>query len=517
LEHSSADHFPESLTAVAAGASNSRGVVLLADDDAAARSLLKDLLSMSGFEVADAGDGVQAIDLFSQVKPDVVVTDIRMPGKDGLEVLAEVRQIDDTAPVVMVTGYGDLDSAVNALRRGAHDYLLKPINADLLIDAVTKGVELARLKRLERDYRRVLEQQVEERTKELAETNDFLSGILNSSRGVSIILTDLEGVIKFWNVGAENIYGYASEEMLGQHILQLFPERDYGVQTLADMNRLVQEQRKTIQEHVRRRAKDGRELTIFTTISPMLDQSGNIKGILSLGQDMTEQFRLHRDLRESYEKIRRIQGAFIFALAHLAESRDTETALHLKRIQAYCKVLCEQLSAVGVYQDILTANFVENLMYASILHDIGKVGLPDDILFNVDKFTEPQFEIMKQHTIIGGEALEQAVRESGEDSGYLTMGKEVAFYHHEHWDGKGYPFGLKDGEIPLSARIVAVADVYDALTTQRRYKNAFSHEEACDLIIQAKGKQFDPLLVEAFLRVEDQFQKIRDNFSRFVS
>ncbi|MGB9618161.1 MAG: response regulator, partial [Desulfomonilaceae bacterium] len=350
MKRSSPSSLPESHTAVNPEAPP-RGVILLADDEAVSRDLLKELLSMSGFEVAAAADGAEAIDLFLQLKPDVVVTDIRMPLKDGLQVLAEVRQIDDTTPVVMVTGYGDLDSAVNALRQGAHDYLLKPINADLLIDAVTKGVEVARLKRLERDYRRVLEEQVQERTKELAETNDFLSGILNSSRGVSIILTDLEGVIKFWNVGAENIYGYASEEMLGQHILQLFPERDYGLQTLAAMNRMIREEKKTIQQHVRRRAKDGRELTIFMTMSPMVDDTGSIKGILSLGQDMTEQVRLHQDLRRSYEKIRRIQGAFIFALAHLAESRDTETALHLKGIQAYCKVLCEQLIAAGAYHD----------------------------------------------------------------------------------------------------------------------------------------------------------------------
>lgn len=496
---------------------DSNGRILLADDDIVSRELLKDLLILSGFEVYCAADGAEAIELFSQINPNVVVTDIRMPLKDGLEVLQAVRETDDTVPVIIVTGYGDLDSAVNALRRGAHDYLLKPINSELLIDAVSKGIELTRLKRLERDYRRVLEDQVEQRTKELAETNEFLSGILNSSTGVSIILTDTDGVIKFWNVGAENIYGYSAQEMLGHHVLDLFPDREYGLQTLTAMNQIIQDERKTIQQHVRRRSKDGQELTIFTTMSPMIDRSEKITGILSLGQDVTEQFRLHQDLRRSYDKIRKIQGAFIFALAHLAESRDTETALHLKRIQAYCKLLCEQLIKAGRYVDILTVDFVENLMHGSILHDIGKVGLPDDILFNVEKFTKPQFEVMKQHTIIGGEALEQAATEVGEDTGYLTLGKEVAFYHHEHWDGKGYPFGLKGGDIPLSARIVAVADVYDALTTQRRYKNAFSHEEACELIIQARGKQFDPAVVDAFLEVEAEFQKIRDNFSHFLA
>ncbi len=495
----------------------SNGKILLADDEIVSRELLKELLIISGFEVFSAADGVEAIDLCQLVKPDVIVTDIRMPRKDGLEVLHAARDIDETISVIIVTGYGDLDSAVNALRRGAHDYLLKPINAELLIDAVTKGVELTRLKRLERDYRRVLEEQVQQRTKELAETNEFLSGILNSSRGVSIILTDTNGVIKFWNVGAENIYGYKEHEMLGKHIVELFPDKEQGFETLSAWNRTIQKEKRTIQQNVTRRSKEGKELTIFSTMSPVIDSSGIIKGILSLGQDVTEQFRLHQDLLRSYEKIRKIQGAFIFALAHLAESRDSETALHLKRIQAYCKLLCKQLIAEGKHKDILTEDFVENLMYGAILHDIGKVGLPDDILFNVEKFTKSQFETMKQHTIIGGEALEQAAREAGDDTGYLAIGKEVALYHHEHWDGKGYPFGLKDGDIPLSARIVAVADVYDALTTQRRYKNAFSHQEACELIIQARGRQFDPVVVDAFLQVEGEFQRIRDNFSQFVS
>ncbi|MDQ1239669.1 MAG: hypothetical protein QG577_1855 [Thermodesulfobacteriota bacterium] len=494
-----------------------RGRILAADDDNVSLELLKELLSMSGYHVQCASDGLQAIDLFQQNRPDIVITDIRMPHKDGLEVLSRLRELDDTVPVILVTGYGDLDNALGALRRGAYDFLLKPIKPDRLINTVNKGIELSRLKRLERDYRKILERQVEERTRELASTNEFLSGILNSSRGVSIILTDFNGVIQFWNTGAENIYGYKADEIVGSNILKLSPDRKNGEQELQTAKRLIENEKTTIQQNIKRISKDGRELTVFSTMSPMLDSSGKMSGILSLGQDVTEQVRLHDDLRQSYDKIRRLQGAFIFALANLAESRDEETALHLKRIQAYCKLICERLRASGLYTEKLTDDFIENLMQGSILHDIGKVGLPDKILFTTDKFTDIEFEIMKQHTIKGGLALEQAAREAGEDKGYLTLGKEVAFYHHEHWDGTGYPFGLMGNVMPLYARIVALADVYDALTTERRYKEAFDHENARRTIVQGRGKQFDPTIVDAFLGVEQEFKQIRDDFMQSIS
>jgi response regulator RpfG family c-di-GMP phosphodiesterase len=162
----------------------------------------------------------------------------------------------------------------------------------------------------------------------------------------------------------------------------------------------------------------------------------------------------------------------------------------------------------------MTRQFTEDLIQCSVLHDIGKVGIPDSVLFNPKKFGIDEFEVMKRHSVYGGAALEEAAREAGDKESYLFLAKDVAYYHHERWDGTGYPFGLKEEGIPLSARVVAVADVYDALTTERRYKRSYSHEEARDLIVQEKGKQFDPELVEAFIAVEDQFKAIRDKISK---
>jgi response regulator RpfG family c-di-GMP phosphodiesterase len=165
----------------------------------------------------------------------------------------------------------------------------------------------------------------------------------------------------------------------------------------------------------------------------------------------------------------------------------------------------------------MTLQFVEDLVQCSLLHDIGKLAIPDSILFTPNKFGHDEREIMKLHAIKGGKALEEAAEEVGAEASYLSVGTDVAYYHHEHWDGSGYPFGLEKEEIPLAARIVAIADVYDALTTERRYKKAYSHDAAVELITRENGKQFDPEVVEAFLEIAGEFRRIRDELSGSVS
>ncbi len=490
------------------------GSVLVIDDDTITLGVLRDLLTINGFAVLTAKEGGEGIEIFKERTPDLVVTDIHMPQIDGLEVLGIIRKIDGTVPVVVVTGHGDLDNAVRALRRGAHDFLLKPVNAEILLNTVQKGIEHSKLRRFERDYRQLLEEEVEKRTAEQARTNEFLKGILDSSTGVSIVLTDFDHNVLFWNTGAQNIFGYTADEMVGSSIFKLYAEDNAGMEAMESLRRIMQIKAGTVQGQIKHVSKDGQALTISTAVSPMLDGSGNIRGILGLGRDVTEEVRLHEELVKSYQRIRRLQGASIFALAKLAESRDGETALHLTRLQAYCRILCDQLAARTLYKEFMTQQFVEDLVQCSVLHDIGKVGIPDAILFNSKKFGIDEFEVMKRHSVYGGAALEEAAHEAGDKDSYLYLAKDVAYYHHERWDGNGYPFGLKGEEIPLSARVVAVADVYDALTTERRYKRSYSHEEARGLIVEEKGKQFDPELVETFLEVESQFKTIRDKIPR---
>jgi len=201
---------------------------------------------------------------------------------------------------------------------------------------------------------------------------------------------------------------------------------------------------------------------------------------------------------------------FIFSLAKLAESRDTETGEHLERMRAYSRVLAEELSTSAEYGHIVDADYVRTIYSTSPLHDIGKVGIPDSILLKPGRLTVEEFEVMKTHPLIGHETLVAAV-ENNPSAKFYRFAQEIVLSHHEKWDGNGYPHGLKGAEIPLSARIVAVADVYDALTTKRVYKDAYSHERAREIIVKESGQSFDPVVVDAFITRESDFVRIRES------
>ena len=218
---------------------------------------------------------------------------------------------------------------------------------------------------------------------------------------------------------------------------------------------------------------------------------------------------LEEHIRERTRQLERTQHVTVFSLARLAESRDTETGEHLNRIRRYVQVLAQEMGRWPQYKNTIDAEFVKELFHSSPLHDIGKVGIPDSILLKPGKLSADEFDIMKAHTIIGGDTLKAADIEAGKGS-FLTMGRDIAYYHHEKWDGNGYPFGISGEDIPLVARIVALGDCYDALTSKRPYKEAFSHQTAREIILESKASHFDPDVVDAFLAVEDQFVTIQE-------
>lgn len=205
------------------------------------------------------------------------------------------------------------------------------------------------------------------------------------------------------------------------------------------------------------------------------------------------------------------QDLTIFSLAKLAESRDPETGAHLERVQHYCRILAQHLSANPAYQHEVTPEFVRLIYQTSPLHDIGKVGIPDSVLLKPGRLSDREFQIMKSHTVIGAETLD-AVLKLRPGAAFLRVARDVAACHHERWDGTGYPNRLKGRAIPLCARILALADVYDALTSKRVYKAAMTHEVARAAILEGKGTHFDPDLVDAFVEVENQFLAVRDAF-----
>lgn len=218
---------------------------------------------------------------------------------------------------------------------------------------------------------------------------------------------------------------------------------------------------------------------------------------------------LETRVRERTNEIFETRDLVFFTLARLAESRDPETGQHLERIEGYTRLLTQWLSKNGPYQNTLTDRYCDEICRSSILHDIGKVGIPDSVLLKPGRLTREEFEVMKQHTEIGAEALEDSALHS-ECSDFLSLAIEIARYHHEKYNGKGYPHGLSGTDIPLSARIVAVADVFDALTSERIYKKAMPAEEARMLILSESGEHFDPEIVAAFLAQWEQFKECAD-------
>ena len=214
------------------------------------------------------------------------------------------------------------------------------------------------------------------------------------------------------------------------------------------------------------------------------------------------------ELLESYRKLHNARMATILGLAKLAEYRDEGTGTHLERIREYAKMIAEEMAKNPKYAGHITPEYIDDIYQSSILHDIGKVGIPDAVLLKPAKLSDEEFDVIKRHTTLGGDAI-NAIEAKIEGKSFLALGKEIAYNHHEKWDGSGYPRGLSRDDIPLSARIIALADVYDALTTRRFYKEAFSHKRSRQMIVELKGTHFDPHVVDVFLALEDEFNRIR--------
>jgi putative two-component system response regulator len=221
---------------------------------------------------------------------------------------------------------------------------------------------------------------------------------------------------------------------------------------------------------------------------------------------------LEAEVQRRTHIISAIQDVTVFAMASLAETRDNETGNHLRRTQHYVKTLARALQTHPRFAQVLTNENIELLFKSAPLHDIGKVGIPDHILLKPGKLTPEEFELMKRHTTLGFEALVRAEEALGERLDFLSFAKQIALSHQEKWDGSGYPQGLSGEDIPVAARLMALADVYDALISQRVYKPPFEHAEAVRIITAGRGTHFDPDMVDAFLEVQDDFRAIAQRY-----
>ena len=223
---------------------------------------------------------------------------------------------------------------------------------------------------------------------------------------------------------------------------------------------------------------------------------------------------LENEIKKRTAEINAIQDVTIHAMASLAETRDSDTGHHIRRTQHYLKALAEKMRLHPRFADFLNDdNIIDALFKSAPLHDIGKIGIPDSVLLKPGRFEPAEFEIMKKHPELGRNAILHAERELGIEVPFLKYAKEIAYAHQEKWDGSGYPLGISGDQIPISARLMAVADVYDALISRRVYKDGMTHEEAVQIIIEGRGKHFDPDIVDAFLTLQDDFKAIAAQYA----
>ncbi|MFQ5736653.1 MAG: HD-GYP domain-containing protein [Thermodesulfobacteriota bacterium] len=346
-----------------------KGVVLLVDDDASVLDATSMLLGMHGYRVIACDDSADALSILDSEEVDMMLTDIKMPRVSGMELLGRARSVRPLVPVVLMTGYADMDIAMEAIKKGAFDLILKPYRAEYLLLNVNRAIEHSNLLRVEKRYKEELERTV-------ARTTEKLRGALKALKDSSL------------------------------------------------------------------------------------------------------------------ETISRLTGA--------AEFRDMDTGEHISRVGLYAGRIAQELG--------MPTEFVETITFASPMHDIGKIGIPDSILLKEGPLSEAEFEIMKTHTMIGHKLL------AGSTHANIRMAATVALTHHERWDGSGYPRGLKGEEIPVEGMITMLCDQYDALRSRRPYKEPMGHEHAVSVItvgnVRSRVEHFHPGVLDAFVRLAPEFDRI---------
>ena len=478
--------------------------VLILEDETDLGIALRNALQGAGLEAASVTSVRAAIKQLEAATYDIVVSDIHLPEETGLDFFHFAHKSYPNLPFIFITGYPSLEMAVQSLKNGAYDYLSKPFELDKFVERVKEVIHKSRKRQNEENFVNDLREIVRRRIQDLQIYQDIFK-----SQSDGYLILDVEGTVIETNPAFTRLSGLREDVLLKKPFSwiseRLFPELDFN-----ELSKVLRKNGKW-QNEISARNESGNQWTAALSMLPIYDEAHTIFAYVLIASDKTEIRQVQTALINSLEKTNLAQEAVIFGMARLAEYRDKDTGYHLERMRNYCKFLAEALQQHPPYRDQISQKFIDMLYRAAPLHDIGKVGIPDSILLKSEKLSEEEYRIMCSHTTIGYETL-SSIRQQYGEMDFLDMGIEITWSHHERYDGKGYPRGLKGEEIPLSAQIVAIADVYDALTSKRCYKKAFSHQASVNTIKMQRGKHFSPDLLDIFLTVADQFDEIRRTF-----
>lgn len=517
-----------------------RETILVVEDERDLRFILTAHLRAAGYSVINATNGYEGIEKAGAHLPDLIIMDVGLPKLDGIAATRAIKADPATEdiPVIMLTARSQSEDVVRGLEAGAQEYLPKPFDINELLARVQSVQRLAKARQELDQLNTQLEAEVDSKTKRLQVLYDFMRDLhqttqidpilglivrtverLTGAKRISLMLTDAKGenlvcerAIGIDPTVVEQIRVRSVEGIAGQVYQsgKTFSAKAYG-QTAA------------------RTAVYKRNAFLSTPlVSTSPNSDGDIIGVLNVTEKQNDapfsedEIECVRSIADAAaialdnirrrEQLERSVKVLLRTVGHLAEFRDEETSLHLERVSKTASILAAQLANEGPYAAVVSSeHFIDMLVQAAPLHDIGKVGIPDEILTKPGKLTDEEFQIMKTHTDIGRRVLSKAL-DPANPVPLLDMCIEIAHCHHERFDGKGYPRRLKGEAIPITARIIALVDAYDAITSERRYSKAKTHEEAVEIIRKDSGSHFDPVVVDAFLRCHEAFRETRQQF-----
>ena len=441
------------------------GAVLLVDDNAGKRMAVQAMLSPLGYDVVEADSGRDALRAVLGRHFAVILMDVRMPTMNGYETAKLIRGRRQSAltPIIFLTAFGTDETETDiAYASGAVDFIFAPIRADILRAKVSAFVDLF-----------AQQQQLQESLVEITALNAELRDAHAAARAVlqnvadAIVTSSEDGAIEGCNRSARQLFGYSEAELAGEPLALIIPPAPAGADRVGTR-------------------KDGSTFALEMNVSET--QIGDRAVTIACIRDVSEhKEKLARD-RLHAQALEHAQLEMLARLAAVAEFRDDDTGQHTRRVGNLAVAIARRLGLPEAQLDLMRL--------AAPLHDVGKIAIPDAVLGKPGKLTSAEFDEMKTHTTVGAKML------AGSEFALLGLAEEIALTHHEKWDGSGYPAGLAGEAIPIAGRIVAVADVFDALTHERPYKPAWSVADALAEMTGESGRHFDPAVLEAFLGLD---------------
>jgi PAS domain S-box-containing protein len=460
--------------------------IMVVDDERNIRDLLADILQMKGYECHLAPNAAEARELLKKIEFSLVLSDINMPGESGLDFVRFLKKAYPFTAAVMVTAIDDPLLAEDALKAGVYDYITKPFEMNGVLISVSNALRRRELEIENKAYQDGLKQQVAERNAALMASEARLRAIFEATAHVAFIMVEernCHALIVEFSPGAERLLGFSAAEVTGRlaSTLDLPDEMLRGNNNDgSNISGFTNELKMT--------HRSGKTIPVMFTVYPVRSEQGALIAKLLVVVDISERKKVERDLEQSMEKLGTTLEGTIQAVARTVETRDPYTAGHQQRV-------AELAAAIGTEMS-LSKKIVKGLRMAGLIHDLGKVAIPSGILSKPGRITDIEFALIKTHPRVGYEILK--------DIEFPWPIAKVALQHHERIDGTGYPFGLSGDKIILEARILAVADVVEAMASHRPYRSALGIEKALEEISGNRGKLYDEAAVDACVNLFTQ-------------